>query len=277
VPAPRGADASKSAVRFAVVGDYGDDSADEGRVAALVKSWNPDFVVTTGDNNYPDGDASTIDTHIGKYYAPFIGGYRGSFGPGSPTNRFWPTPGNHDWVVGLKAYVDYFTLPGNERYYDVDLGIVHLFAIDSDPHEPDGTSSESAQANWLKTRLASSQACYDVVYFHHAPYSSARHGSTVTMRWSFKAWGAEVVLAGHDHVYERLDVGGLPYFVNGLGGAEKYGFYGNPLPESRFRFNDEYGAMLVSAAREGITYEFLTTDGVKRDSLTVPPPAPCSK
>ena len=242
-----------------------------------MKSWSPDFVITLGDNNYPDGEASTIDSHIGKYYASFIGGYHGQFGPGSATNRFWPSPGNHDWVTGLKAYADYFTLPGNERYYDVDLGIVHLYAIDSDPHEPDGTSSDSAQANWLKTRLASSRACYDVVYFHHAAYSSARHGSTESMRWPFKAWGAEVVVSGHDHTYERLDVDGLPYFVNGLGGAEKYGFYGTPLPQSQFRFNDDYGAMLVTAAPNAITYEFFTADGVKRDSLTVPPPAPCNK
>jgi len=273
IPAP----AAKSTIRFAVFGDYGDDSADEARVAALVKSWNVDFVVTTGDNNYPSGDASTIDAHVGKYYASFIGGYHGAYGPGSPVNRFWPSPGNHDWGTGLGAYVDYFTLPGNERYYDVDLGLVHLYAIDSDPHEPDGATAESKQGDWLKARLASSHACYDVVYFHHPPYSSARHGSTEAMRWPFKAWGAEVVFAGHDHTYERLEVDGIPYFVCGLGGAEKYGFYGTPLPQSHVRFNDDYGAMLVTATPEAITYEFFAADAVRRDALTVKPPAPCTK
>ncbi|RME63773.1 MAG: alkaline phosphatase, partial [Caldilineae bacterium] len=55
-------------VRFAVIGDYGSGSQGEADVAALVKSWNPDFVLTLGDNNYPDGAASTIDAHIGKFY-----------------------------------------------------------------------------------------------------------------------------------------------------------------------------------------------------------------
>src|SRR5258707_12763038 len=161
----------------------------------MVKSWKPDFVVTMGDNNYPNGEASTIDANIGKYYAEFIGNYRGRFGPGSTTNRFWPSPGNHDWVSGLTAYTDYFTLPGNERYYDVDLGVVHLYAVDSDPHEPDGVKPDSVQGKWLKARLAASKSCYDVVYFHHPPYSSAWHGPSAVMRWPFRAWAAELVLS----------------------------------------------------------------------------------
>ena len=54
-------------LRFAVIGDYGIDSAAEARVARMVASWNPDFVITTGDNNYPDGAAATIDANIGKH------------------------------------------------------------------------------------------------------------------------------------------------------------------------------------------------------------------
>src|SRR5262249_29155524 len=158
--------------------------------------------VTTGDNNYPNGEKATIDQNIGKYYAEFIGNYHGQFGPGSQVNRFWPSPGNHDWVSGIAPYVEYFTLPGNERYYDVDLGLVHLYALDSDPQEPDGVTATSVQAKWLKARLKASKSCYDLVYFHHASYSSARHGSTENMRWPFHEWGAEAVFTGHDHTYE---------------------------------------------------------------------------
>ena len=71
-----------------------------------------------------------------------------AIGKGGTTNRFFPSPGNHDWVAGLGAYVEYFTLPGNERYYDVDLGLVHLYVLDSDLHEPDGTTADSVQAKW---------------------------------------------------------------------------------------------------------------------------------
>ena len=128
-------------VLFAVIGDYGLDGQNEARVADLVTSWNPDFVITTGDNNYFQGAASTIDQNIGKYYCQFIGNYLGKPGEGSLTNRFWPTPGNHDWLTQeLRPYLDYFTLPGNERYYDVARGLVHLYALDSDWNELDGVS-----------------------------------------------------------------------------------------------------------------------------------------
>ena len=68
-------------VMFAAIGDYGNDSSDEQRVADLVSSWNVEFVITLGDNNYPDGEAATIDETIGQYYSDFIGEYIGAYGP----------------------------------------------------------------------------------------------------------------------------------------------------------------------------------------------------
>jgi len=267
-------------LRFAVIGDYGSDSKAERRVAGLVDGWNPDFVITAGDNNYPRGAASTIDVKIGKYYSGFIGNYQGTYGLGSQINRFWPSLGNHDWD-GMQcnspgcsgAYLDYFTLPGNERYYEADLGLVHLYALDSDSREPDGRSSSSIQADWLQAALAASTSCFDVVYFHHPPYSSGRHGSSTSMRWPFQAWGADVVISGHDHLYERIDADGFPYFVNGSGGAGLYGFPNvGTLPPgvvSVVRYNQDYGAMLVTATNTGITYQFFNASGVKIDELSV--------
>ena len=69
----------------------------------MVSRWDPDFIITTGDNNYPVGSADTIDANIGRYYERFIGNYRGAFGPGNHVNRFWPSPGNHDWGEGTLA------------------------------------------------------------------------------------------------------------------------------------------------------------------------------
>ncbi|MBZ5515236.1 MAG: DNRLRE domain-containing protein [Acidobacteriia bacterium] len=263
-----------SNVRFAVIGDYGSDTSNENRVANLVKGWKPAFVVTVGDNNYPKGEASTVDRNIGKYYHDYIGNYKGSYGAGSSTNRFWPSLGNHDWDVGDKPYIDYFTLPNNERYYQVVLGngLVHLFAIDSDSHEPDGRTSTSIQANWLRNALAASTSCFDVVYFHHPAYTTGSTGSTTDMRWPFGSWGADVVLAGHAHVYERLDASGFPYFVDGLGGESiaSFGSTGG-LPSGVkpvVRYNADYGAMLVTAKPDGITYEFYNANGVRIDTYT---------
>lgn len=273
-------DKTESSVRFAVIGDYGKNNAEEASVAALVEGWNVDFVITTGDNNYPDGEAATIDDNVGQYYGQFIGNYQGSYGPGSPANRFWPTLGNHDWRTITcsggscsGAYFDYFTLPNNERYYEVDLGLVHLFAVDSDSKEPDGTMEDSVQRRWLEQRLADSDSCYDVVYFHHAPYSSGRHGSEDEMQWPFSAWGADVVLSGHDHMYERLEVDGIEYFVNGAGGAKLSDFENidslPPEATSEVRYNEAHGAMLVTATATAITYQFFNVDNVLIDDFTV--------
>lgn len=252
--------------RFAVIGDYGIDSEAEARVARMVSGWNPDFVITTGDNNYPSGEAATIDANIGKHYGRFIGNYRGAYGAGSPMNRFWPSAGNHDWDgAALAPYLDYFTLPGNERYYDVVIGPVHLYAVDSDPREPDGNTEESTQARWLRTALASSSSCFDVVYFHHPAYSSGFHGSSLSMRWPFESWGADVVFAGHDHVYERSKVGGIRHITVGLSGNEIYPF-GAPIPESEMRFSTRRGALLAIAREDGISFQFFTDDGAEIDA-----------
>ena len=254
-------------LRFAVIGDYGREGRAVGEVAALVAQWRPDLVITTGDNNYPDGEASTIDQNIGRHYASFIAPYKGQFGPGAATNRFFPSLGNHDWhSPGARPYLDYFTLPGNERYYDFVAGPVHFFAVDSDEREPDGITAGSRQAEWLRGGLASAREPWRVVYMHHPPYSSGDHGNTPRLQWPYEEWGATVVLAGHDHSYERIQVGGIPYFVNGLGGAPTYDFR-EVVEGSRARLTGEHGAMLVEATRGIISFRFYTTDGEPADTF----------
>ncbi|HJS28462.1 MAG TPA: metallophosphoesterase [Anaerolineales bacterium] len=256
-------------VVFAVIGDYGRAGDPAADVAALVKSRAPDLVLTTGDNNYPAGDWATIDANVGQYYHEFIYPYQGSYGEGAAENRFFPTLGNHDWdTAAAGPYLDYFTLPGNERYYDFVWGPVHFFAIDSDSREPDGVSSNSIQADWLREGLAAAEEPWKVVYMHHPAYSSAVHGSIVWMQWPFAEWGADAVLAGHDHVYERLEVDGLTYIISGLGGFGPYNF-NTPLPGSLVRFNDDYGALFVEATQDAITFQFVTRAGEVVDTFSL--------
>src|SRR6266849_9618015 len=66
------AQSSPATAHFAVIGDFGSDGENELDVSNLIRSWNPDFITTVGDNNYPNGDASTIDANIGKYFHDFI-------------------------------------------------------------------------------------------------------------------------------------------------------------------------------------------------------------
>lgn len=263
------AHAQTDRILFAVIGDYGLAGQAEADVANLVKGWNPDFIVTVGDNNYPDGLAETIDRNIGQYYQEFIFPYKGKYGNGSPARRFFPSLGNHDWSGnGAKPYLEYFGFRSNQTYYDFVQGPVHFFMLDSDRNEPDGVTSKSEQAIWLRKGLTASTSPYNAVVFHHAPYSSGRHGSTEYMRWSFQEWGADVVLTGHDHVYERLLVNGLPYFVNGLGGSEIYNFNAI-LPESQARFNQDFGAMRVEATSTYMKFQMITRTGILVDEYLI--------
>ena len=241
--------------RFAVIGDYGHAGPHEQRVAELVRKLSPEFVITTGDNNYDDGEATTIDANIGQYYADFICPYVGRYGPGARENRFFPSLGNHDWNTRSLPYVSYFELPGNERYYDFVWGNVHLFAIDSDRREPDGIRADSVQAKWLQRRLTASKARWQIVYFHHPPYSSGSHGSSVEMRWPYQSWGADLVLAGHDHHYERVELEGLTYIVNGLGGRSIYAI-DDPIPGSVVRYAGDFGAQLIEASATRLVSRF---------------------
>jgi tartrate-resistant acid phosphatase type 5 len=266
---PTSGKAAPGITRFAAIGDYGAVGDAEQRVAELVLREQPDFVITLGDNNYPTGSADTIDVNIGRFYSSLISPYKGHFGPGAKENRFFPSLGNHDWMTaGARPYLDYFTLPGNERYYDFERGNAHLFSIDSDPHEPDGIDPASVQAAWLKGRAGASKKPFQIAYLHHPPYSSARHGSSLVMRWPFKEWGVDLVLAGHDHTYERVEAEGLTYVVNGLGGNMAYPF-GDPLPGSKVRFNQAHGALFFELTKNELRGRFLTTDGKVIDEFSV--------
>ena len=248
----------------ACIGDFGHSGKFEANVAQLVKSWQPNFIITVGDNNYPSGAVETIDLNIGQFYHEFISPYNGAFGAGALSNCFFPSLGNHDWLTaGARPYLDYFALPGNERYYTFTRGPVQFFCLDSDPKEPDGIAAESHQAKWLHQKLEASTSAWHVVYFHHAPYSSGiYHGSQTAesdrLRWPFKDWGAHTVLTGHDHVYERLRVGDLTYFVNGLGGDSFDKFYRSPLKQSLKRFTGAFGAMRIDATETNLTFRFFT-------------------
>lgn len=260
-------------IRFAVIGDYGKGGPEEMEVSLLIDRWKPDFVATVGDNYYPDDAAGTIDEKIGRFYHSYISPYAGKFGPGAETNRFFPIPGHRDWdTAALRTYLDYFSLPGNERYYDILRGPVHLFMLDTDEREPDGATETSIQGRWLERRLKESEAPWKIVLAHHAPYTSHSVEDTVRMRWPFRSWGADAVMSGYYHVYERLQVDGIPYFVNGAGGSW-VSHFGEVDNASRFRYNEDFGALMVDASATRITFRFVNRKGriVDESSLAKAP------
>lgn len=270
---------AQSTLRIAVIGDYGVDNSNELAVATRVLASAPDLITTVGDNNYfLGGGFSDWDRTQGKYYAPYIklpasSAYLAS---GSPVNKFFPVLGNHDWDAigsnwngGNNSYANYFELPGNERYYTFQQGDVAFFMLDSDSREPDGVSSLSVQAAWLQSAMASSTARWKIVQFHEpAQTSIGQHPPNLSMRWDFKAMGASAVLQGHNHFYERLNVNGLPYFVNGSGGNS---FHTINLVDSnsQFRDNSHRGFLQIDASASALVFQFIDTGGTVRDSYTI--------
>ncbi|MFN3652466.1 MAG: metallophosphoesterase [Armatimonadota bacterium] len=260
---------------FAIIGDYGWSGTAERDVANLVKSWSPELIVTAGDNNYGDavyanGSVETIDKNVGQYYHEYIHPYRGSYGAGADTNRFFPAVADKEWhpTLGYQAHLDYFTLPHNERYYDFVWGPVHFFILNSEKHEPDGAKHPSVQSAWLQRQLAASTAPWKIVVCHNPPY--ATRGGLARMQWPFKEWGAHAVISGQHHVYERLEVGGLTYVINGLGGRSRGNFDGlQPAAGSLVRYGADYGAQRVTAASDRITFEFFSRAGQLVDSFTL--------
>jgi hypothetical protein len=258
-----------------IIGDFGAaaegpaSASNELAVASLVKRWNPDFVLTLGDNNYPSGAAATLDVNIGQFYHEFIAPYLGAYGSGAESNRFFPCLGNHDWVENGQPSLDYFTLPGNERYYRYRASPdLEWFAVNSNP-DPDGTAPTSVQGVWLRNALTNSSARWKIVYFHHPPYSAvAGAGGNSFMRWPFAQWGATMVLAGHDHVYARIQTNGLPYIINGLGGDEIHSL-GSPAAGVMARFASDFGAMRMEATATNLVTHFITRRSVVVDTLVL--------
>lgn len=262
-------DDGRDYIQFAVIADYGRGGEAETAVAELVRSKDSDFIITAGDNNYPTGSADTIDDNIGRFFHGYIYPYRGSHGAGSEYNRFFPTLGNHDFIEDAgKPYFDYFTLPNNERYYDFVEGPVHFFALNSDQGEADGTTVGSVQEQWLQARILSSTSPWKIVFFHHAPYSSALHGSSAWMQWNFGAMGISAVFSGHDHDYERIHVAPVEYFV--VGACDDYLYdFGTPVAGSQVRYNETPGVMFVRAEVDLIEFRFYAAGGDLIDEYVI--------
>jgi len=258
-------------VRFAVIGDYGSGSQDEGRVANMINTWGVDFIITLGDNNYPDGEASTIDEKIGQFYSGWIGNYLGGYGSGSSSNKFFPSLGNHDWhTINAQPHIDYFTLPGSgfansselERYYDFEWENIHFFVLDSESIDPGGEGPDPDQEQWIQTQMTDcvkNHLHWRIVYFHHPPYCTeyliGGHGGETFMQLNYVGMGAHIVLAGHAHKYERLIIDGLVYFVNGLGG-KNYFASGPPIVGSQYIYGADFGAQLVAVDGTEMKLEF---------------------
>jgi len=258
-------DARDGAMVVAVVGDAGDLDDNTLAVAALVDAQQADAVLTVGDNEYSE-EGRTVDAYaqsVGEVYGPWLA-----------SGSFFPIPGDHDYGdqcddqdadADLDAYLEFFDLPvgpEDETYYDVRIGGVHVFAIDSAEtcHRDAGAKLERQQ-QWLAETATASDAPVKVALLHNPPYSSgSSHGSAEELRWDFGAWGIDLVISGDDHIYERSVHDGVTYVVNGLGGVEAHDV-GELIDGSLVTYTDEFGALLLVVDGDGARGSFVDVTG----------------
>jgi Calcineurin-like phosphoesterase/Dockerin type I domain len=283
-----GSPTAAAPIVFGVVGDYGTTSnpaTPTGHVANLIDGWNPDFVITVGDNNYGDlaVGSAVWDANIGTHYGQYILGRADYRYPNqtSATQRFFPSIGNHDTGTSANGadggtaagYLDYFNVnPGGadrlpagvhtdaNTYYDFVRGDVHFFALDADHALTDQTSRLNQRA-WLEQGLADSTSTWNFVYFHQPSFTSTARGGETEMLWPFKEWGADAVFSGHEHFFERVVVGGLPYMISGAGGRSLNAFLATPTVGSEARYNADYGALRVGVDGTTATFDFYSING----------------
>lgn len=234
---------------IAVIGDFGSGRTWQAKVAKMVAVHNPSFVVTTGDNVY---SKKSYEKLVGKYYP----------------QKMVAATGNHDYKEGIGRFDSYFGINQASRSYtySADSG-VDFFILDSTA----GLASKSVRSNqlaWLTEKLKSSKANFKVVVLHHPPYSSAKHGSTKKYQWPYAELGADLVISGHDHTYERIIRRGGTYVVNGVGGAKLYKckklVYGSQGCDDK-----HYGAMFLYVNSYSLTAVFRGTRGQILDSFSI--------
>lgn len=227
---------SSTPFTFVVIGDYGRNSASQKalRDQLLLDSFR--FMLTTGDNAYTSGTYAEFETNVFQIYQDLF----------SHVGLF-PSLGNHDYGTASGApYLDLFDLPqqswrsgDHERYYSFDYGNVHFIVLDSNsPLDANDGAANDDMFDWLRADLSRTRQPWRMVAFHHPAYSTGLHGSDSRVQAKlvpiFEAYGIDLVLTGHDHIYQRskplredqittTDQGGIIYLVSGAGAAANYG------------------------------------------------------
>lgn len=202
-----------NSLRFAVIGDSGSGDTAEAQIAQQMASIRAqakfDFVLTVGDNLYGGSSPSDYELRFSKPFKPLL----------DQGVKFYAALGNHDNTNEI-SYAP-FHMNGS-RYYTFQEQDAQFFVLDSN-------YLDSPQIEWLKNELQKSTAPWKIAYFHHPLYSSGkRHGSDMDLRTVLEpilqTYRVNVVLQGHDHIYERIRAqGGIVYFVIGNSGQLRTG------------------------------------------------------
>jgi acid phosphatase type 7 len=257
----------------------------------LIQDAAPDAVLALGDLQYG-----------GSTLGQFNGGYDPSWGRFRNLTR--PVPGNHEYdQSGAAGYFDYWNGvgkavgPGGDRakggYYSFDVGAWHVIALNSNCSRIGGCGPGSAQEQWLRRDLQATERACTLAYWHHPRFSSGDHSGSQSMQDIWVALyeaGADLVLTGHSHVYERFApqnalggrdfLYGMRQFVVGTGGRDLRSF-STPEPNSEVRDSGSFGALALTLRPGSYSWQFvpaspstLSDSGIGACHNSPPPAAP---
>jgi Tol biopolymer transport system component len=217
-------------------------------------------ILALGDDQYEDGQLSKFQ----RSFDP-------SWGRLKPLIR--SVPGNHEYddpAGNASGYFDYFNGPGTQSgpvgdrdkgYYSFDIGSWHVVALNSECRHIGGCGASSPQISWLRTDLAAHPTACTLAFWHRPTFTSGGHSDQGDMRPAWDALysaGADVILTGHDHLYERfapqtpggvLDPAhGIREFIAGIGGKSRFGFP-EIQPNSQVRISGVLGVLELTLGR----------------------------
>ena len=259
---------------IAVCGTSGDEGTahivDSVLTAAATKK-SESAVFTLGDNAYPSG-AGGLDKDFQRCFSP-------SWGSARIMKVIHPAPGNHDYDSGSGApYFTYFGAragPAGKGYYSYDVGGWHVISLDSELFFGRSNPSEAtAQEEWLRKDLADHRVLCTLAYFHRPLFSSGEGSPTQQVRGLWQILydaGADVILSGHHHHYERFlpqtpsgvaDVrNGIEEIIAGTGGGRLRGVH-NPLAyNSVTEIHGRFGVLKLMLGSGEYSHAFIDTDG----------------
>jgi Calcineurin-like phosphoesterase len=246
------------------VGDIGDCETRSDEAVARLVGGLPGTIVTLGDNAYEEGSRSDFR----KCFDPAWGRHR---------PRIRPAPGNHDYgtpdAAGYFAYFGPAAGDPGRGWYSFDLGPDwHLIALNSECEHVGGCDEDSPQLRWLEADLAAHADKNVLAYWHHPRFSSGVHGSDEDVDAFWQALyeaGADIVLNGHDHDYERFapqdpdgrvdPERGIRQFVVGTGGTKLRPFKEPPLSTTEMRDDSSHGVLKLTLRRDSYDWEFVST------------------
>lgn len=263
------------------------DPCQQKATARLAAAQNPNAIVMLGDSQYMAGLTS-------EYYS--AGAYNDTWGMFNPI--VYPMPGNHEYGLpgdipppSASGYFSYFGAAANPMhtpngYYSFNLGSWHVDALNSNCYDSGcadtvNGGTTSAQTSWLQHDLSSSPSACTLAFWHHPFISAGEIGNNPYTNPLFGAlYGAhaDIVLGGHDHLYERYpqldasgnaDSTGIREFVVGTGGESLVSYYPNHVAPTPPTYDDsEFGVLVLTLHTNSYDWAFKNANGAVRDSGT---------